>query len=72
MYNPQFIYKGFCAIFENSLMGNSPLLCDNSGCVVPIAAYTLFKKFDSGTIDKTRKLFNFRKFLLFSKIIFYL
>ncbi len=42
------------------VMGNSPLLCDNCGCVVPIAAYSLFKKFDSGTVDKTRKLFNFR------------
>ena len=41
------------------VMGNSPLLCDNCGCVVPITAYALFKKFDSGTVDKARKLFNF-------------
>ncbi len=42
------------------VMGNSPLLCDNCGCVVSIAAYTLFRKFDSDTIDKTKKLFNFK------------
>ena len=41
------------------VMGNSPLLCDNCGCVVPITAYALFRKFDSGTVDKARKLFNF-------------
>jgi MoaA/NifB/PqqE/SkfB family radical SAM enzyme len=41
------------------VMGNSPLLCNNCGCVVPVAAYALFKKFDSDTVDKTRKLFNF-------------
>ena len=41
------------------VMGNSPLLCDNCGCVVPIVAYALFRKFDSGTVDKARKLFNF-------------
>ena len=41
------------------VMGNSPLLCDNCGCVVPIAAYAMFKKFDSETVDKVRKLFNF-------------
>jgi sulfatase maturation enzyme AslB (radical SAM superfamily) len=41
------------------VMGNSPLLCENCGCVVPIAAYALFKKFDSGTVDRARKLFNF-------------
>jgi len=41
------------------VMGNSPLLCENCGCVVPIVAYALFKKFDSGTVDKLRKLFNF-------------
>ena len=41
------------------VMGNSPLLCDNCGCVVPITAYALFKKFDSETVDKARKLFNF-------------
>ncbi len=40
------------------VMGNSPLLCDNCGCIVPIAAYALFRKFDSGTVEKTRKLFN--------------
>jgi len=33
------------------VMGNSPLLCDNCGCVVPIAAYALFRKFDSDTVD---------------------
>ncbi|MHA2198190.1 MAG: radical SAM protein [Promethearchaeota archaeon] len=42
------------------VMGNSPLLCENCGCVVPIAAYALFRKFDSGTVDKARKLFNFK------------
>jgi len=41
------------------VMGNSPLLCDNCGCIVPIAAYSLFMKFDSATVDKARKLFNF-------------
>ena len=41
------------------VMGNSPLLCNNCGCVVPIVAYALFKKFDSDTVDKLRKLFNF-------------
>ena len=41
------------------VMGNSPLLCDNCGCVVPIAAHALFRKYDSGTVDKVRKLFNF-------------
>ncbi|MFW9771681.1 MAG: radical SAM protein [Candidatus Thorarchaeota archaeon] len=40
------------------VMGNSPLLCDNCGCIVPIAAYALFKKFDSDTVEKTKKLFN--------------
>ncbi|MFW9866874.1 MAG: radical SAM protein [Candidatus Thorarchaeota archaeon] len=41
------------------VMGNSPLLCKNCGCVVPIAGYALFKKFDSATVEKARKLFNF-------------
>ena len=41
------------------VMGNSPLLCENCGCVVPITAYALFKKFDSETADKLRKLFEF-------------
>jgi organic radical activating enzyme len=41
------------------VMGNSPLLCDNCGCIVPIAAYALFRKFDSSTVDKARELFNF-------------
>jgi len=41
------------------VMGNSSLLCENCGCVVPIAAYAMFKKFDSGTVDKVRKLFSF-------------
>ncbi|MFX1374180.1 MAG: radical SAM protein [Promethearchaeota archaeon] len=40
------------------VMGNSPLLCENCGCVVPIAAYALFRKFDSGTVDKARKFFD--------------
>jgi MoaA/NifB/PqqE/SkfB family radical SAM enzyme len=40
------------------VMGNSPLLCENCGCVVPIVAYALFRKFDSETVDKSRKLFN--------------
>jgi MoaA/NifB/PqqE/SkfB family radical SAM enzyme len=41
------------------VMGNSPLLCDNCGCIVPITAYALFMKYDSGTVDKARNLFNF-------------
>jgi MoaA/NifB/PqqE/SkfB family radical SAM enzyme len=41
------------------VMGNSPLLCENCGCIVPIAAHGLFRSFDSGTVDKVRKLFNF-------------
>lgn len=40
------------------VMGNSPLLCENCGCVVPIVAYALFRKFDSATVDKSRALFN--------------
>ncbi|MFW9825268.1 MAG: radical SAM protein [Candidatus Thorarchaeota archaeon] len=40
------------------VMGNSPLLCENCGCIVPIAAYALFRKFDAETVEKTRKLFN--------------
>ena len=40
------------------VMGNSPLLCENCGCIVPIVAYSLFRKFDSGTVDKSRSLFN--------------
>ncbi len=41
------------------VMGNSPRLCENCGCVVPITAYALFRKFDSSTVDKARNLFNF-------------
>ncbi len=41
------------------VMGNSPLLCDNCGCAVPIAAYAVFKKFDSSTAEIMRKLINF-------------
>jgi len=41
------------------VMGNSSLLCSNCGCIIPITAYSLFRKFDSETVDKTRKLFNF-------------
>ncbi len=40
------------------VMGNSPLLCANCGCIVPIAAYALFRKFDADTVEKTRKLFD--------------
>jgi len=42
------------------VMGNSPLLCANCGCIVPIVAYALFRKFDADTVEKTRKLFNLR------------
>ncbi|MFX0148496.1 MAG: radical SAM protein [Candidatus Hodarchaeota archaeon] len=41
------------------VMGNSSLLCSNCGCIIPIAAYSLFRKFDSETVDKVKKLFNF-------------
>jgi len=41
------------------VMGNSPLLCENCGCVVPIAAHAMFKKFDSGTVDIMRRLYAF-------------
>jgi len=40
------------------VMGNSPLLCETCGCIVPIAAHALFRKFDSDTVDKARELFN--------------
>ncbi len=40
------------------VMGNSPLLCENCGCIVPITAYALFRKYDAGTVEKARKLFN--------------
>ena len=40
------------------VMGNSTLLCDNCGCIVPITAFALFRKFDSDTVEKARKLFN--------------
>jgi MoaA/NifB/PqqE/SkfB family radical SAM enzyme len=36
------------------VMGNSPLLCENCGCIVPVASYAL-SKFDSETIDKLRR-----------------
>lgn len=36
------------------VMGNSPLLCENCGCIVPVGSYAL-AKFDSGTIDKLKK-----------------
>ncbi|MFX1389940.1 MAG: radical SAM protein [Promethearchaeota archaeon] len=36
------------------VMGNSPRLCENCGCIVPVASYAL-SKFDSETIDKLRK-----------------
>jgi MoaA/NifB/PqqE/SkfB family radical SAM enzyme len=40
------------------VMGNSPQLCENCGCIVPITAYALFRKFDADTVEKTRNLFN--------------
>ncbi|MFX1236640.1 MAG: radical SAM protein [Promethearchaeota archaeon] len=40
--------KKFC------VMGNSPLLCKNCGCIVPVASYAL-SKLDSETIDKIKK-----------------
>ncbi|MFX0180370.1 MAG: radical SAM protein [Candidatus Hodarchaeota archaeon] len=36
------------------VMGNSPLLCANCGCIVPVAYYAL-SKFDSETIEKIKK-----------------
>ncbi|MFX1426340.1 MAG: radical SAM protein [Promethearchaeota archaeon] len=36
------------------VMGNSSLLCENCGCIVPVASYAL-SKFDSETIDKLKK-----------------
>jgi sulfatase maturation enzyme AslB (radical SAM superfamily) len=36
------------------VMGNSPLLCENCGCIVPVASYAL-SKFDSETVDKLKK-----------------
>lgn len=36
------------------VMGNSPLLCENCGCIVPVASYAL-SKFDSETIDKIKR-----------------
>ena len=36
------------------VMGNSPLLCENCGCIVPVASYAL-SKFDSETIDKMKR-----------------
>ena len=41
-------HRKFC------VMGNSPLLCENCGCIVPVASYAL-SKLDSETIDKLRK-----------------
>jgi len=40
------------------VMGNSPQLCKNCGCIVPITAYALFRKFDADTVEKTRNLFH--------------
>ncbi|MFX0132800.1 MAG: radical SAM protein [Candidatus Hodarchaeota archaeon] len=37
------------------VMGNSPALCANCGCVVPIVAHCL-KKFDPETVDKFTKI----------------
>ncbi|MFW9773104.1 MAG: radical SAM protein [Candidatus Thorarchaeota archaeon] len=36
------------------VMGNSSLLCENCGCIVPVASYAL-SKLDSETIDKLRR-----------------
>jgi sulfatase maturation enzyme AslB (radical SAM superfamily) len=36
------------------VMGNSPLLCENCGCIVPVASYAL-SKLDSETIYKLKK-----------------
>ncbi len=36
------------------VMGNSPKLCENCGCIVPVAVYAL-RNFDSETIDKLKK-----------------
>ncbi|MFX0020062.1 MAG: radical SAM protein [Promethearchaeota archaeon] len=41
------------------VMGNSSLLCSNCGCIIPITAYSIFRKFDSETVFKLKKLFNF-------------
>ncbi|MFX1378220.1 MAG: radical SAM protein [Promethearchaeota archaeon] len=36
------------------VMGNSPLLCENCGCIVPVASYAL-SKLDSETVEKLQK-----------------
>jgi len=36
------------------VMGNSPLLCENCGCIVPVASYAI-SKLDAETIDKIKK-----------------
>ncbi|MFX1499920.1 MAG: radical SAM protein [Promethearchaeota archaeon] len=36
------------------VMGNSPLLCENCGCIVPVASYAL-SKLDAETIDKIKR-----------------
>ncbi|NVM04355.1 MAG: radical SAM protein [Candidatus Helarchaeota archaeon] len=36
------------------VMGNSPLLCANCGCIVPVASYCI-SKFDPETIEKLKK-----------------
>ena len=58
---PYCIFKrgGVKSYYPNSqrkfcVMGNSPLLCENCGCIVPVASYAL-SKFDSETIDKIKR-----------------
>ena len=36
------------------VMGNSTLLCENCGCIVPVASYAL-SKLDAETIDKIKR-----------------
>ncbi|MFX0021796.1 MAG: radical SAM protein [Candidatus Hermodarchaeota archaeon] len=36
------------------VMGNSPLLCENCGCIVPVASYAL-SKLDYETVEKIKK-----------------
>ena len=40
--------KKFC------VMGNSELLCENCGCIVPVASHAL-SKLDAETVDKLKK-----------------
>jgi sulfatase maturation enzyme AslB (radical SAM superfamily) len=54
-----FLSSGIKSYYPNGqrkfcVMGNSQALCENCGCIVPVASYAL-TKFDSETIDKLKK-----------------